>query len=157
MGVQLTAVCSARNAELARSLAADVTIDYAREDFTTSGPRYDVVLDLVGNRSLRDLRRALKPSGTIVLSGGGVSGQGRFIGPLSMIIRAQLLARVSRIRLALPLAKPSTQNLTELAALVESGSITPIVDKIFTFDNAAEAIRYLEVEHARAKVVISFS
>jgi NADPH:quinone reductase-like Zn-dependent oxidoreductase len=157
MGVHLTAVCSARNAELARSLGADVVIDYRREDFTKSGRQYDLVLDLVGNRSLRDLRRVLKPSGTIVLSGGGVSGQGRFIGPLSMIIRAQLLARVSRIRLALPLAKPSTQNLAELAALVESGSVAPIVDKIFTFDNAAEAIRYLEVEHARAKVVIGFS
>ena len=76
---------------------------------------------------------------------------------LGMIIRAQLLARVSRLRLALPLAKPSTQNLAELAALVESGSIRPIVDKVFTFDNAAEAIRYLEVEHARAKVIIGFS
>ena len=157
MGVHLTAVCSARNAELARSLGADVVVDYAREDFTESGRRYDLVLDLVGNRSLRDLRRVLKPSGTIVLSGGGVSGKGRFIGPLGMIIRAQLLARVSRIRLAQPLAKPSTQNLAEVAALVESGSITPIVDKTFTFDNAAEAIRYLEVEHARAKVVIDFS
>ena len=132
-------------------------VDYAREDFTTSSRRYGLVLDLVGNHSLRDLRRVLKPSGTIVLSGEGVSGQGRFIGPLSMIIRAQLLTRVSRIRLALPLAKPSTQNLAELAALVESGSVTPIVDKTFTFDNAAEAIRYLEVEHARAKVIIGFS
>ena len=93
----------------------------------------------------------------IVLSGGGVSGKGRFIGPLGMVIRAQLLARVLRLRLALPLAKPSTQNLAELAALVESGSVAPIVDKIFSFDNAAEAIRYLEVEHARAKVIIGFS
>ena len=157
MGVQLTAVCSARNAELARSLGADVVVDYRRDDFTKSGRQYDLVLDLVGNHSLRDLRRVLKPSGAIVLSGGGVPGQARFVGPLSMIIRAQLLARVSRIRLAMPLAKPSTQNLAELAALAESGSITPIVDKIFTFDNAAEAIRYLEVEHARAKVVIAFS
>jgi NADPH:quinone reductase-like Zn-dependent oxidoreductase len=74
-----------------------------------------------------------------------------------MIIRAQLPARLSRIRLALPLAKPSTQNLAKLAALVESGSVTPIVDKVFTFDNAAAAIRYLEVEHARAKVIIGFS
>jgi NADPH:quinone reductase-like Zn-dependent oxidoreductase len=157
MGAHLTAVCSARNADLARSLGADVVVDYGREDFIESGRQYDVVLDLVGNRSLRDLRRALKPSGTIVLSGGGVSGQGRFIGPLSMIIRAQLMARVSRVRLVIPEAKPSTQNLTELAELVESGSVTPIVDKTFTFEEAAEAIRYLEVEHARAKVVIAFS
>jgi len=155
--VQVTAVCSARNADLARSLGADVVVDYSREDFSKSGSQYDLVLDLVGNRSLRDLRRVLKPSGTIVLSGGGVSGQGRFIGPLSLLIRAQLMARVSRVRLVIPEAQPSTQNLAELAAVVESGSITPIVDKTFPFENAPEAIRYLEVEHARAKVVIAFS
>ena len=155
MGVQLTAVCSARNADLARSLGA--VVDYGGEDFSESGRQYDVVLDLVGSRSLRDLRRMLRPSGTIVLSGGGVSGRGRFIGPLSLIIRAQLMARVSRVRLVIPQAQPSTQNLEELAALVESGSVTPIVDKTFAFENAAEAIRYLEVEHARAKVVIALS
>ena len=157
MGVHLTAVCSARNADLARSLGADVVIDYGREDFSESGRQYDLLLDLVGNRSLRDLRRVLKPSGTIVLSGGGVSGQGRFIGPLSLLIRAQLMARASRVRLVIPEAQPSTQNLAELAALVESGAVTPIVDKTFAFEDAAEAIRYLEVEHARAKVVIAFS
>lgn len=158
MGVaQVTAVCSARNAELARSLGADVVIDYGREDFTKSGRQYDVVLDLVGNRSLRDLRRVLNPSGTIVLSGGGVSGQGRFLGPLGLLIRAQVMTRISRLRLVIPEAKPSTQNLAELAALLESGSVTPIVDKTFAFENAAEAIRYLEVEHARAKVVIVIS
>jgi NADPH:quinone reductase-like Zn-dependent oxidoreductase len=157
MGVHLTAVCSARNADLARSLGADVVVDYSREDFSKSGRQYDIVLDLVGNRSLRDLRRVLKPSGTIVLSGGGVSGRGRFIGPLSLLIRAQLMARVSRVRLLMPEAKPSRQNLAELAGLVESGSITPIVDKTFAFEDAAEAIRYLEVEHARAKVVIAVS
>ena len=156
-GVQVTAVCSARNAELVRSLGADVVVDYGREDFAESGRQYDLVLDLVGNRSLRDLRRVLKPSGIIVLSGGGVSGQGRFIGPLSLIIRAQLAARVLRFRLAIPDAQPSTQNLAELTALVESGSVTPIVDKTFAFENAAEAIRHLEVEHARAKVVIAVS
>ena len=157
MGVYLTAVCSARNADLARSLGADVVVDYSREDFRESGRQYDLVLDLVGNRSLRDLRRVLKPSGTIVLSGGGVSGQGRIIGPLSLMIRAQLMARASRVKLVVPEAQPSTQNLAELAALVESGSVTPIVDKTFAFEDAAEAIRYVEVEHARAKVVIAFS
>ena len=74
-----------------------------------------------------------------------------------MMIRAQLVARVSRLRLVMPDAPPSTQSLAELAALVESGSVTPIVDKTFAFEDAAEAIRYLEVEHARAKVVIAIS
>jgi NADPH:quinone reductase-like Zn-dependent oxidoreductase len=97
-GVPLTAVCSARNADRARSLGADVVIDYGREDFSQSGRQYDLVLDLVVNRSLRDLRRMLKPSGTIVLSGEGVSGQERFIGPLGLMIRGQLMARASRER-----------------------------------------------------------
>jgi NADPH:quinone reductase-like Zn-dependent oxidoreductase len=74
-----------------------------------------------------------------------------------MIIRAQLMARASRVRLVVPEAKPSTQNLAQLAALVESGSVIPILDKTFPFESAAEAIRYMEVEHARAKVVITFS
>ena len=86
-----------------------------------------------------------------------MSGQGRFIRPLSMLIRAPLWARVSRVRLVIPDAQPSTQNLAELASMVESGSVTPIVDKTFPFEDAAEAIRYLEVEHARAKVVIAVS
>ena len=125
MGVHLTAVCSARNADLARSLGADVVVDYGRETSASRVASTTWCSTSSGNRSLRDLRRVLKPSGTIVLSGGGVSGQGRFIGPLSMMIRARLLARASRVRLVIPEAKPSTQNLAELAALVESGRSPP--------------------------------
>jgi NADPH:quinone reductase-like Zn-dependent oxidoreductase len=94
MGLHVTAVCSARNADQARSLGADRLIDYNREDFCATHDRYDIVLDLVGNRTIRHLRRLLHPSGTFVLSGGGVSGQGRFVGPLGLLIRAQLAARM---------------------------------------------------------------
>jgi NADPH:quinone reductase-like Zn-dependent oxidoreductase len=155
MGMHVTAVCSGRNAELVRSLGADVVIDYGREDFRESGGSYDLVLDLVGNRSLRDFRRVLSPSGTLVLSGGGMSGDGRYIGPLSLMTRAKLVGALSRLRVVIPLAEPSAENLTELAELVKSGSLTPVVDRTFTFEDAPQAIRYLEVEHARAKVVVT--
>ncbi|OEV09592.1 NAD(P)-dependent alcohol dehydrogenase [Streptomyces nanshensis] len=154
-GARVTAVCSGRNADLVRSLGADVVVDYGREDFARSGQRYDLVLDLVGNRSLRDLRRVLTPGGCIVLSGGGVSGEGRLIGPMSLLIRGQLLARLTRLRLTVPEAKPSARNLGELSALAEAGTLTPAVDRVFPLKDAAEAIRYMETEHARAKIVIT--
>ncbi|NLU75291.1 NAD(P)-dependent alcohol dehydrogenase [Streptomyces sp. HNM0575] len=152
---RVTAVCSDRNADLVRSLGADVVVDYGREDFAKSARRYDLVLDLVGNRSLCDLRHVLTPGGCIVLSGGGVSGEGRIIGPMSLLIRGQLLARLTRLRLIVPEAEPSARNLGELSALVGSGSLTPVVDRVFPLKDAAEAVRYMEVEHARAKVVIT--
>jgi NADPH:quinone reductase-like Zn-dependent oxidoreductase len=155
MGLHVTAVCSTRNVDLVRSLGADAVIDYRREDFSVSAREFDLVVDLVGNRTLRDLRRVLGPSGGLVLSGGGVSGQGRFLGPLGLLIRAQLVARLSRLRLATPQARPSSKNLDELAELLRSGAFTPVVDRTFAFEDAPEAIRYLETEHPRAKVVIT--
>jgi NADPH:quinone reductase-like Zn-dependent oxidoreductase len=155
-GLHVTAVCSARNVELARSLGADVVVDYGREDFCELGATYDLVLDLVGNRSIRDLRRVLRRSGTLVLSGGGVSGKGRFVGPIGLLIQAKVLAPLLRFRLAIPNANPSREGLEELAELVASGAITPVVDRTFAFEDAAEAIRYLEEQHARAKVVVTF-
>jgi NADPH:quinone reductase-like Zn-dependent oxidoreductase len=155
VGGHVTAVSSARNADLARSLGADEVVDYAQRDFARAGHSYDLVVDLVGNRSLRDLRRVLTPTGWIALSGGGVSGQGRIIGPMSLFVRGQLLARVAGLRLVTPQPTPSTEVLAELAAMVEAGTLKPVIDRTFSLDAAAEAIRYLEVEHARGKVVIT--
>lgn len=154
-GATVTAVCSARNAELVRSLGATHVVDYGRADFAASGERYDAVLDLVGNRSLRDLRRAVRRGGTLVLSGGGVSGEQGFLGPLRLMAAAKLVGRLSRLRVQVPLAKPDGAALAELSALIEAGSVRPVIDRTFAFADAAEAIRYLEVEHARAKVVVS--
>jgi NADPH:quinone reductase-like Zn-dependent oxidoreductase len=154
-GAQVTGVCSARNADLVRSIGADHVIDYAREDFTRTGRRYDVVFDLVGNRTLADCRRALTPAGTLILSGGGVSRGGSLVGPLGLIIRGRLLSGFVRHRLVILTAKQSKENLTTLRELAESTKVTPVIDRTYPLREAAEAIRYLEVEHARAKVVIS--
>ncbi|HEY0806384.1 MAG TPA: NAD(P)-dependent alcohol dehydrogenase, partial [Pseudonocardiaceae bacterium] len=154
-GADVTGVCSTRNVDLVESIGADRVIDYTREDFTRNGQRYDVVLDLVGNRSLADCRRVLTPTGTLVLSGGGVSDGGSLIGPVGLLMRAQALSRFVRHRLVAPAATPSTENLATLRDLTESGKITPVIDRSYPLSGVPEAIRYLEVEHARAKVVIT--
>ena len=102
-GLHVTAVCSTRNLQQAKDLGADDTIDYTVHDFTRDGRRYDIIIDLVGNRRVRDLGRALAPDGTLVMSGGGVPGTGLIIGPLGLLIRAQLWSRFTRTRLVAPL------------------------------------------------------
>ncbi|WP_433061187.1 NAD(P)-dependent alcohol dehydrogenase [Dactylosporangium sp. CS-033363] len=157
-GATVTGVCSTRNLGLVTELGADDVIDYKRDNFTQAGERYDVVLDLVGNHALGDLLRAVKPDGRLVLGGGGVSGGGRptVFGPMALVIRAQLAARFGDKRV-IPLINiaPNPQALATLRHHLESGDITPAVDRTFPLEKAADAIRYLELDHARAKVVIT--
>lgn len=154
-GAEVTGVCSTRNVDLVRSIGAHHVIDYTQEDFTRSGQRYDVVLDLVGNRSLTDCRRATTPDGALVLSGGGVSKGGSMVGPMGMLITAQLLARFVRQRL-LPLnLTTNREHLATLRELIESGQVTPVIDRTYPLSEVPDAIRYVEVEHARAKVAIT--
>ena len=157
MGLHVTAVCSTRNGDQARSLGAEVVIDYATDDFVTSGPTYDLVIDLVGNRSLRDLRGRVKPGGSLVLSGGGVPGSGRFVGPIGLLVQAQLTKRRPGPVMHTPTAHPRRESLEDLADQVARGVITPTIEKVFGLEDAAAALRHLESEHARAKVVVSRS
>lgn len=160
LGAEVTGVCSTRNVELVRSLGADHVVDYTQEDFTRdafarSGQRYDVVFDLVGNRSLAEFRSVLAPAGTLVLSGGGMFEGGSLVGPMGLLFKGQALSRFTRQRLLVLTAKQSRENLATLAELAGSGRLTPAVDRTYPLSEAPEAIRYLEREHARAKVVIS--
>lgn len=154
-GAEVTGVCSARNADMVRSLGADHVIDYASEDFTRAGRTYDVVLDLVGNHSLAAFRRTVTPTGTLVLSGGGVYEGGSFLGPMTLFLKRKLTAPFVRQRLLELPARQSKKNLAALKELAESGRMAPVVERTYPLSEAAEAIRYLEVEHARAKVVIT--
>jgi NADPH:quinone reductase-like Zn-dependent oxidoreductase len=154
MGLHVTAVCSARNADQARLMGAHAVIDYAIEDFCATPERYDLVVDLVGNRPVRALRNLVHPAGTLVLSGGGVPGTGRYVGPIGMLVRAQLLARTPGPRIAVPQARPTTASLETLAGLARRGALVPVIDRVFGIREGAEAMRYVETEHARGKVLV---
>ena len=152
-GAHVTGVCRTRNIGMVRTLGADHVVDHTREDFTTD--RYDVVFDLVGNRSLRDLRRALTPNGTLILSGGGVFDGGSLVGPMGLMIRSQLTHPFVRQRLVVLNEVTSRANLETLRDLAESGDLTPAVDRTYPLSEAATAIRHVESGHSRAKVVVT--
>jgi NADPH:quinone reductase-like Zn-dependent oxidoreductase len=154
-GAEVTGVCSTRNVDQTRSLGADHVIDYTQEDFTKDGRRYDVVLDLVGNRSLTDLRRSLKPEGTLLLSGGGNSEGGSFFGPMGLMLRGKALSPLVRQRLVPFVAAQSKDNLATLSELAESGKLAPVIERTYPLGDAPQAIRHLESEHARGKIVIT--
>lgn len=152
LGAEVTAVCSARNAELVRSLGADHVVDYGRDDFTKSGTRYDVIFDLIGNHSLTELRHALTHTGTLVLSSG--TG-GRLFGPMGRILRALVLSPFISQTLRTFTATRGHEHLDELRGLVESGTVTPAIDRTYPLRETAAAIRYFAEEHARGKIVIT--
>ena len=152
-GAHVTAVCRGRNADLVRGLGADEVVDYTRDDFTAG--RYDVVLDLVGNRSLSALRRAAGKRGVVVLSGGGVYRGGSVVGPIGLIMRGHLTRPFVRQRLVVLAESPGTANLETLRELMVAGDVTPAIDRTYPLSATAEAVRYLETDHARAKVVLT--
>lgn len=155
LGADVTAVCSARNVDLVRSLGAHHVVDYTREDFTRSGNRYGVVLDLVGNRPLSDYRRILHREGTLVLSGGGVSTGGSIVGPVALMVRAKLMSPLRPYRTIVLTQQPGQERLRALSELIESGALTPVVDREYPLAEVPEAMQYIEGEHARGKAVIT--
>lgn len=151
----VTAVCSTRNVELVGSLGADDVVDYTTSDFSIRERSYDVLLDLIGNRSLTALRRVLVPRGTLVLSGGGLYSGGSVFGPLGLMIRGQLAGLFVPQRVMMFDAVPSSANLTTLREYAEAGRLTPVLDRTYPLSAAADAIRHVEGGHARGKVVLT--
>ena len=151
-GAEVTGVCSASKTELVRSVGADHVIDYTREDFADGRNRYDVILDIAGNRSLSELRRALTPRGTLVIVGG--EDAGNWLG-VRRQLRAAALSPFVRQKLGFFISKERRQDLEELRRLLEAGTIRPVVDRTFALEEVPAAIRYLRDGHARGKVVIT--
>jgi NADPH:quinone reductase-like Zn-dependent oxidoreductase len=151
-GTEVTGVCSTAKVDLVRSIGADHVIDYTREDVADAGDRYDLVLDVGGNRSLSQLRRALTPRGTLVIVGG--EDGGRWTG-MDRQVRALAISPFVRQRLRMFVNRENREDLQTLTELIEAGKLTPVVDRTYPLADAPEAIRYLEAGRARGKVVIT--
>ncbi|HEY5529179.1 MAG TPA: NAD(P)-dependent alcohol dehydrogenase [Thermoleophilia bacterium] len=152
-GAEVTGVCSTTKVDMVRSIGADHVIDYTQEDFTQSGQRYDLILDMVGNRSLSHLRRALTPRGTLVLVGG--EGGDRWIGAVGRSIRALVVSPFVSQRMRMIVATANTEDLQFLKELIEAAKVTPVIDRTYSLSEVPDAIRYLNDGHARGKIVIT--
>jgi len=148
-GAIVTAVCSTRQVETARSLGADHVIDYSKDDFAQNGQKYDLILGANAHHSIFAYRRALKPHGVFVMVGGAMGRifQAMLLGPI--------LSRLGGRKFRFFIAKMTTNDLTILQGLLEAGKIAPIIDRIYPFPDAVAAFLYREEGHARGKVVIT--
>ncbi|NPC96457.1 NAD(P)-dependent alcohol dehydrogenase [Nocardioides sp. zg-DK7169] len=153
-GAHVTAVCSTGKADFVRSLGADEVVDYTRTDPTPPGAAYDAIIDTAGNRTLTRLRRALSPSGVLVLVGGEASS-GRLLQGFDRQLRALLWSPMLRQRLVPLTARQSRADLVSLARLIDAGEVRPVVDRTFRLEDAAAAVAHVGSGHARAKTVLS--
>jgi len=153
LGAEVTGVCSTANVGMVASIGADHVVDYTREDFTRAERRYDLLIDIAGNRSLAETRRVLAPKGALVLVGG--PNKGRWIGPFGRTIRMLMQSPAVSQRMVSFLAHQNRDDLAVLRELLDAGKVTPVIDRAYRLNQVAEAVRYLETGHARGKVVIT--
>jgi NADPH:quinone reductase-like Zn-dependent oxidoreductase len=151
-GAEVTGVCSTRNVALVKSLGADHVIDYTREDFTRENQHYDMILDTVGNHPLLDYRRVMQPSGILLMVGGP---KGDWLGPLAGPVKAKVLGPFVSQKFELVLASLNRAALETLRDLMQTGKVTPVVDRTYPLHEVQAAMQYLEAGHARGKVVIT--
>jgi NADPH:quinone reductase-like Zn-dependent oxidoreductase len=152
-GAHVTAVCSTRNVEQARSLGADEVIDYTKQDFTRSGQRYDLILDIASSGSLSSRTRVLEPNGTLV--GVGSADDAGTASIVAGLLETAVRSRLGSQKMPFFLAKNSKEDLLVLTELIAAGKVRPVIDRTYPLSETAEAIRYVEAGHARAKVVIT--
>ena len=148
-GAEVTAVCSTRNVDRARSIGADHVIDYTREDFTQSGQRYDLIVGANAHHSIFDYRRALSQGGIYVIVGGGLPQI------FQAMLLAPLLSRIGSKKTCFFVANINQKDLVSLKGLLEAGKIVPVIDRRYPLSDAAEALRYLEERHAQGKIVLT--
>jgi NADPH:quinone reductase-like Zn-dependent oxidoreductase len=152
-GATVTGVCSTAKVDLVRSIGAEDVIDYTLEDFADGKRRWDVIIDTAGRRPLSQLRRALARNGTLVVVGG--EGGGRLLGGFDRQIRGAMLSPFVGQRLRMLVSKEPQEDLQALNELLESGKVTPVIDRTYALSEAADAIRYLAEGHPGGKVVIT--
>lgn len=149
---EVTGVCSATNVEMVRSIGADKVIDYTQEDFTKTAERYDVIVDCVGNKSISECCRLLKPNGRYIMVGAG--HEVSMLDILATAVKAVAQSSFSNQKAVMFIAKSKQQDLTLLGELVATGKITPVIDRVCKLEETPAALAYLERGHARGKVVI---
>jgi NADPH:quinone reductase-like Zn-dependent oxidoreductase len=152
-GAEVTGVCSSRNVEMVKSIGADHVIDYTKEDFTHGSARYDLIIDNVGNHTLSELRHVLTPNGALVMVGG--PSDNAWLGPLTGSVNAYFVARFVSQKLIFMLADANQDDLNVLRDLMQAGKVTPVIDRRFKLAETAQAISYLELGHAKGKVIVT--
>ena len=155
-GAEVTAVCSTRNVDLVKSIGADHVIDYTKEDFTKTDQHYDMIYDLVGNHSFSERRKILKPNGICVLA--GIGGAGLHPGSWGRIggnFWTAFLSNFTSQKFSTYIAKLTKDDLGVLADLMQSGKVSPVIDRTYKLSDTADAVRYMEEGHARGKVVVT--
>lgn len=155
LGGDVTGVCSTKNLEMVRSLGADHVIDYTKEDFTKGTERYDAILDNVGNQPLLKCRQVLTPNGVYVLVGGGGANDQGIIGPMASPLKAMVVSWFVKQKMGMMMADLNQKDLNALGDLMQTGKVTPVIDRKYKLSELPDAIRYLEEGHARGKVVIT--
>ena len=148
-GADVTGVDSARKLDTLRAIGADRVIDYAREDFTKNGQRYDLILDVVARRSIFDYQRALRPNGRFVVVGGATARI------LQVAVLGPVLSRTSGKNMGLLLHRPSMEDLEVVKELVEEGKVAPVIDRRYPLSEVPEALRYFGEGHVQGKVVVT--
>ena len=154
-GAEVTAVCSTRNVDLVKSIGADHVIDYSKQDFTKTDQRYDMIYDLVGNHGFSERRNILKPNGICVLAGIGGAGahpetMERIVGNFWNAFRSNF----SKEKFVFYIAKLTRGDFGVLRDLMQSGKVSPVIDRTYKLEQTADAVRYMEEGHARGKVVV---
>jgi NADPH:quinone reductase-like Zn-dependent oxidoreductase len=152
LGAEVTGACSTAKLDLVSSLGADHVIDYTSQDFADGTRRYDLILDIAGNPSLRRLRRALEPRGTAVFVGGENAGS---LTGMGRQLRGMLLSTFLNQRLTLLVSKERATDYERLTTLIESGQVTPTLDRTYPLEDAPEAMRLLETGQVRGKIAIT--
>ena len=153
LGAEVTAVCSTRNVDIARNLGADRVIDYTRDDFTKSDRCFDLVLDIAGNRSWRELKRILADRGRLVIVGG--PKRNRWIGPLGTVLRTVVASIPGSRKAIFFITRIDRDDLAFVGQLLEDGKVTPVVDRRYQLDEIGDALAYLGQGHAQGKVVVT--
>lgn len=149
-GAEVTGVCSTGNLDLVRSIGADHVIDYSQEDFCARGERYDLILDAVGNKSLKDLKKALAPDGSAIVI--GFTSWGLM---LPIILQSRKEPKKGKKYVSMMVTDTRAADLKTLLKLVESGKVKPHIESRYSFENLTAAVAHLETGRARGKIVIS--